>query len=339
MKMILGHFSQYNSAQFQRNGWAWDTHRAMLGGVILLTPNPNLQHFLETHRSDLEKGATTIADGKKLNSLLATNLFNPQTELRGGNHYIRVESVLPGCQETLEGQQLTPQEYFSQHPLSVEALKSSKKPNIFNTIFHFHHRCIRLLKEIKVEEEKKGFASDDLLKKLAWVMGVASHFYQDWRQPLHTTVKYDWSLGHDVQGGMHKFLENAQSDSQERAWLAGMRLQDPELRRKYIKPYDSQTLQKNLAFRIQDSYLNYVWVEKIEAEIRQNTSNSKEYKKQLKAFLTSETKIPLWMNQATVFNAIMLHSAYEKAGCPHLLSEKSDFKTLDSRILNLLPPF
>ena len=342
-------------ASSQRQGWAWKTHDVMIEALPNLLPR-DLAQFIFEHLPTLKAG-TRIADGKA-DILEHMNLFE-KSKLRGPNHYVNLEAMLtnymkhnptlPAFFELKDDRKglldqyswkicwkierdaciekgLSPASlefalnYFEQQPLTPERLEADPNRNIFKSVFHFHQRIIEQMQAIKAQEKKTGFASKKKLMELAFLLGVGSHFDQDWRNPLHTSIFHKWTLGVGIRAESHKFFENAQSTEQEQAWLGDMNANASTLRAK-IQPRSQEWLKSAMAERLQGSFLNLFDLAGVDRKLRAKHLQKDPYRNDLQAAWTSEKFMPLWMRQATIFTATMFHSAYEEAGKPHLLGK------------------
>ncbi|MFN9690683.1 MAG: hypothetical protein ACK551_01095 [Vampirovibrionales bacterium] len=341
-------------ASSQRQGWAWETHDLMIEALPNLLP-PDLAQFISEHLPILKAG-TRIADGKA--GLPQHKDLFEKSELRGPNHYVNLEAMLTDYMKhnpTLpaffelkddhkgwlaqywkhfwkierdacidKGLSSASLEfalnYFDQQPLTPERLEADPNRNIFKSVFHFHQRIIEQMQAIKAQEKKTGSASKKKLVELAFLLGVGSHFDQDWRNPLHTSIFHKWDLGFGIKANSHKFFEYAQSTKQEQAWLGDMNANASTLRAK-IQPKSQEWLKSAMAERLQYSFLNLFDLAYADRCLRAEHSKGQTYKDALKAAWTSEKFMPLWMRQATMFTAMMFHSAYEEAGKPHLLGK------------------
>jgi hypothetical protein len=341
-------------ASSQRQGWAWKTHDVMIEALPDLLPRDLAQFIFENLKT--LKAGTRIADGK-VGLPQHQDLFE-KSKLRGPNHYVNCEAILRGYMKnnpTLPAffklkddhkgfldqywkhfwkierddcihNGLSPASlefalnYFEQQPLTPERLEADPNRNIFKSVFHFHQRIIEQMKAIKAQEKKTGYASKKKLMELAFLLGVGSHFDQDWRNPLHTSIFHKWTLGVGLRADSHRFFEDAQSTKQEQAWLGDMNANASTLRAK-IQPRSQEWLKSAMAERLQDSFLNLFDLAEVDRELRAEHSKGQTYRDALKAAWTSEKFMPLWMRQATMFTATMFHSAYEEAGKPHLLGK------------------
>jgi hypothetical protein len=349
----------------------------MLNALPALLPHPNLARFTSGHLETLKIG-TRVADGR--GSIAKHKDLFERSELKNGNHYVNLEAILPDYIEnnpTLpaffqfkdghKGSEykdwkhfweierdpcihkgLSPASlefalnYFDKQPLTPERLEADPNHNIFKSVFHFQQRIIEQMQGIKTQEEQKGHASQKKLVELALLLGVGSHFDQDWRNPMHTSIFHKWALGFNIKTDSHVFFENAQSLKQEQEWLEGIKANATALRAK-ILPRSQEWLKVAMAKRLQDSFLNLFHLAYADRCLREEHSEKDAYKDALKAAWTSENFMPEWMKKVTMFTATMFESAHKEAGRPHLLGKdllnRTSLQKLTTKHPNLETPF